>query len=125
MPQAVLAEAGTGVGKTLGYIAPARPVGRANQGAVWISTFTRNLQSQISGELDRLYPDPVAKRPPRRGAQGAREFPLPVELRGFGGARRPRVARSLWPPLALIARWIGATAAGDLVAGDFRAGSAS
>src|SRR5207253_2914441 len=61
-PHAVLAEAGTGVGKTLGYIAPASLWAEKNQGAVWISTFTRNLQSQISGELDRLYPEPVQKR---------------------------------------------------------------
>src|SRR5690348_18457859 len=38
---------------TLGYIAPASLWAERNQGAVWISTFTRNLQSQISGELDR------------------------------------------------------------------------
>src|SRR5437879_244550 len=61
-PRAVLAEAGTGVGKTLGYIAPASLWAERNQGAVWISTFTRNLQSQIAGELDRLYPEPVQKR---------------------------------------------------------------
>src|SRR6185312_13450298 len=50
-PQMVLAEAGTGVGKTLGYIAPASLWAEKNQGAVWISTFTRNLQHQITGEL--------------------------------------------------------------------------
>src|SRR5437667_39936 len=61
-PQAVLAEAGTGVGKTLGYIAPASLWAERNDGAVWISTYTRNLQSQIAGELDRLYPDPAQKR---------------------------------------------------------------
>ena len=61
-PHAVLAEAGTGVGKTLGYIAPASLWAEKNGGAVWISTFTRNLQTQISGELDRLYPDPAVKR---------------------------------------------------------------
>src|SRR5580700_253815 len=42
-PRAVLAEAGTGVGKTLGYIAPASLWAEKNQGSVWISTFTRNL----------------------------------------------------------------------------------
>ena len=61
-PQAVLAEAGTGVGKTLGYIAPASLWAEKNQGAVWISTYTRNLQAQIASELDRLYPEPVQKR---------------------------------------------------------------
>ncbi len=61
-PHAVLAEAGTGVGKTLGYIAPASLWAEKNHGSVWISTFTRNLQTQISGELDRLYPDRAVKR---------------------------------------------------------------
>ena len=60
-PQAVLAEAGTGVGKTLGYIAPASLWAEKNRGSVWISTYTRNLQTQIAGELDRLYPDPECK----------------------------------------------------------------
>src|SRR6266852_5248977 len=56
-PNAVLAEAGTGVGKTLGYIAPASLWAEKNEGVVWVSTYTRNLQHQIAGELDRLYPD--------------------------------------------------------------------
>src|SRR5262249_15063802 len=62
MPHAVLAEAGTGVGKTLGYIAPASLWAEKNQGSVWISTYPRNLQPQIATELDRLYPDPGLKR---------------------------------------------------------------
>jgi ATP-dependent DNA helicase DinG len=61
-PRAVLAEAGTGVGKTLGYIAPASLWADKNRGSVWISTYTRNLQTQIAGELDRLYPDPEVKQ---------------------------------------------------------------
>ncbi len=61
-PQAVLAEAGTGVGKTLGYIAPASLWAEKNHGSVWISTYTRNLQTQIADELDRLYPDPEVKQ---------------------------------------------------------------
>ena len=49
MPRLVLAEAGTGVGKTLGYIAPASLWARKNGGTVWLSTYTRNLQRQIDG----------------------------------------------------------------------------
>ena len=60
-PNFVLAEAGTGVGKTLGYIAPASLWAEKNGGPVWLSTYTRNLQHQIDGELDRLYPDPARK----------------------------------------------------------------
>ncbi|MQA67447.1 MAG: hypothetical protein GEU76_16350, partial [Alphaproteobacteria bacterium] len=40
MPEMVLAEAETGTGKTLGYIAPASVWAEKNKGAVWISTFT-------------------------------------------------------------------------------------
>ncbi len=43
-PTAVLAEAGTGVGKTLGYLAPASVWAEKNKGSVWVSTFTKNLQ---------------------------------------------------------------------------------
>ncbi len=51
-----LAEAGTGTGKTLGYLAPASLWAEKNEAAVWISTYTKNLQRQIEGELRRLYP---------------------------------------------------------------------
>ena len=61
-PVVVLAEAGTGTGKTLGYIAPASLWAERNKGAVWVSTFTRHLQRQIDAELARLYPDPVERR---------------------------------------------------------------
>jgi len=117
-PQAVLAEAGTGVGKTLGYIAPASLWAERNQGSVWISTYTRNLQSQIAGELDRLYPDPVQKRRRVVIRKGRENFLCLLNyeeaVRAALGRASPGAAQ-----LALIARWIGATAAGDLVAGDF------
>ena len=58
-PHLVLAEAGTGTGKTLGYLAPASLWAEKNHGGVWISTFTRHLQRQIDGELARLFPDPA------------------------------------------------------------------
>ena len=39
-PHVLLAEAGTGVGKTLGYLAPASLWAEANGPAVWVSTFS-------------------------------------------------------------------------------------
>src|SRR5262249_4900008 len=60
-PNLVLAEAGTGIGKTLGYIAPASLWAERNEASVWVSTFTKNLQRQIDQELDRLYADPAEK----------------------------------------------------------------
>jgi ATP-dependent DNA helicase DinG len=118
MPQTVLAEAGTGVGKTLGYIAPASLWAEQNQGAVWISTYTRNLQSQIAVELDRLYPDPVQKRRRVVVRKGRENFLCLLNYEDAVRAATARAAPSV-APLALIARWIGATASGDLVGGDF------
>src|SRR5208283_5485185 len=61
-PHLVLAEAGTGTGTTLGYLAPASVWAEKNKGPVWISTFTRHLQRQIDTELERLIPDPTERR---------------------------------------------------------------
>src|SRR5262249_35610185 len=117
-PRAVLAEAGTGVGKTLGYIAAASLWAEKNSGAVWISTFTRNLQAQIAGELDRLYPDPAVKR--RRVAirKGRENFLCLLNYEDAVAAAMGRPGRAAGN-LGLIARWIVASEAGDLVAGDF------
>jgi ATP-dependent DNA helicase DinG len=61
-PRVVLLEAGTGVGKTLGYVAPASLWAEKNGAPVWIATYTRNLQRQIDSELDRLHRDSAEKR---------------------------------------------------------------
>ena len=89
-PNVVLAEAGTGVGKTLGYVAPASLWAEKNGAPVWIATYTRNLQRQIDGELDRLHRDSAEKRRQRGDPQGPRELSLPAELPGGGAAHRPR-----------------------------------
>ena len=116
-PRAVLAEAGTGVGKTLGYIASASLWAEKNGGSVWISTFTRNLQSQISGELDRLYPEAVQKRRRVVVRKGRENFLCLLNYEDAVRAATARAAPTV-APLALIARWVGATESGDLVGGD-------
>jgi ATP-dependent DNA helicase DinG len=117
-PHAVLAEAGTGVGKTLGYLATASLWAEKNRGSVWISTFTRNLQTQIAGELDRLYPDPEHKRQHVVVRKGRENFLclLNYEEATIGAMTRPGRSAA---QLGLIARWIAASEAGDLIAGDF------
>ncbi|HEV8013973.1 MAG TPA: ATP-dependent DNA helicase [Stellaceae bacterium] len=115
-PQLVLAEAGTGVGKTLGYVAPASVWAEKNEGAVWVSTFTRNLQHQIAGELARLYPDP-AERNRRVVVRKGRENYLCLLNYEESVAQLPmRVYDAV--ALGLMARWIGATRDGDMVGGD-------
>jgi ATP-dependent DNA helicase DinG len=118
MPRAVLAEAGTGVGKTLGYIAPASLWAEKNQGAVWLSTYTRNLQSQIDGELDRLYPEPARKRRRVVIRKGRENFLCLLNYEDATRAASVRPGQSA-AALALVARWTAATGSGDLAAGDF------
>ncbi|MCG8692055.1 MAG: ATP-dependent DNA helicase [Minwuiales bacterium] len=116
-PQVVLAEAGTGVGKTLGYIAPASVWAEKNGGAVWLSTFTKNLQRQIDQELDRLYPDPAAKAEKVVVRKGRENYLclLNVEEATQGGAAR----QSDQVALGLMARWAEASRDGDMGGGDF------
>jgi ATP-dependent DNA helicase DinG len=45
-PHMILAEAGTGTGKTLGYIAPSSLWAERNGAPVWISTYTRNCSAR-------------------------------------------------------------------------------
>lgn len=117
-PRAVLAEAGTGVGKTLGYIAAASLWAEKNRGSVWISTYTRNLQAQIAAELNRLYPDPDVKRRRVVIRKGRENFLCLLNYEEAVGAPIGRPGRTPGH-LGLIARWVAATEIGDLVAGDF------
>ncbi len=113
----VVAEAGTGVGKTLGYIAPASLWAERNEEPVWISTFTRNLQRQIDGELDRLYPDHGVKSRRVVIRKGRDNY---LCLLNFEEALARRSADSEIA-LGLVARWIAATRDGDMAGGDFPA----
>ena len=116
-PVSVLAEAGTGVGKTLGYLSAASLWAERNGGPVWISTYTRNLQTQVETELDRLYPDPSVKAE-RVVLRKGRENYLCLlnyeeSVRGITTRQADAVT------LGLMARWAGATRDGALVGGDF------
>ncbi len=116
-PHMVLAEAGTGVGKTLGYIAPASLWAEKNGGAVWVSTFTRNLQQQIDRELDRLYPSRSVKALRVVVRKGRENY---LCLLNYEEAVRELIGRhDAAVPLGLIARWIAASRDGDMVGGDF------
>ena len=116
-PLAVLAEAGTGVGKTLGYIAPASLWAEKNGGTVWLSTFTRNLQHQIDDEVSRLYPEPATKARRVVIRKGRENYIclLNLEESVTGLAGRPHDAVAA----GLMARWALRTRDGDMVGGDF------
>ena len=118
-PNVVVAEAGTGVGKTLGYIAPASLWAEKNDGPVWISTYTRNLQRQIDGELDRLHPDPVVKARRVVIRKGRENYLCLLNLEEAAGRLDARTDDAVG--LGLLARWSAATRDGDMVGGDFPA----
>jgi len=115
-PHVVLAEAGTGVGKTLGYIAPSGLWAEKNKGPVWISTFTRHLQHQIDGELDRLYANPVLKAEKVVIRKGRENYLCLLNLAELAGelGQRPLDAVAF----GLMARWAMATRDGDMAGGD-------
>jgi len=116
-PNMVIAEAGTGVGKTLGYIAPASLWAERNGGAVWISTYTRNLQRQIDAELDRLYPDRAAKARHVVLRKGRENYLCLLNMEEAVGTLPARPAGAV--ALGLVARWARRTRAGDIAGGDF------
>ncbi len=115
-PALVLAEAGTGTGKTLGYVAPASLWAERNGAPVWISTYTRNLQRQIDQETARLFPDPEERRRRVVLRKGRENYLCLLNLDDMtSGVPAPRLAVAL----GLVARWALATRDGDLLGGDF------
>jgi len=123
-PNMQLLEAGTGTGKTLGYIAPASLWAEKNAGPVWLSTFTKNLQRQLDQELSKLYPDPKikAKRAVvRKGRENyacllnIEETLRAVMVRGDAaeGMDRDKIL------IGLVVRWARYSRDGDMIGGDF------
>jgi ATP-dependent DNA helicase DinG len=114
----LLAEAGTGLGKTLGYLAPSWLWARKNNAPVWISTYTKNLQRQLDQETSRLVADPEERRMRiviRKGRENYLCLLNMQETLGRVGNSNPRGALLA----ALIARWARFTRDGDMVGGDF------
>ena len=118
-PKVVLVEAGTGVGKTLGYVAPASLWAEKNGAPVWISTYTRNLQRQIDNELDRLHRDSAEKRRRVVIRKGRENY---LCLLNFQEAvMRTGLVPENAVGLGLLARWALASRDGDMIGGDLPA----
>lgn len=116
LPHIALAQAGTGIGKTLGYLAPASLWAEQSGGTVWVSTFTKNLQRQLRSESRRAWP---VKRPdgtpPVVVRKGRENYLCLLNLEdalqgGFAG--RPAILAQL------VARWAAFTRDGDMIGGD-------
>ncbi|UMM64675.1 ATP-dependent DNA helicase [Aristophania vespae] len=119
-PNIVLAEAGTGTGKTLGYIAPASIWSETNSGTVWISTYTRHLQRQIEQEITKLYPDPTIRRKKVVIRKGRENYLCLLNLEDItvSTLNRPTQNNPQLIALSLLVRWAEVTADGDLQGGD-------
>lgn len=115
----VLADAGTGTGKTLGYLAPASVWAEKNQGSVWVSTFTKNLQRQIDQELDRIYPSPTLKETRTAIRKGRENYLCLLNLEELAAgselAKHPINAIAA----GIMTRWAAVTKDGDLSGADF------
>ena len=114
-PNMLLAEAGTGIGKTLGYLAPASLWSAKAGGAVWISTFTKALQRQLDRETRRIYPEEKIFREKVVVRKGRENYLCLLNLEdalqgGFTG-RAAILAH-------LVARWAAYSKDGDMVGGD-------
>ena len=114
-PNMLLAEAGTGIGKTLAYLAPASLWAESSGGTVWVSTFTKALQRQLDAEGPRLIADP-AERARRIVIRKGREnylclLNLEDALQGGFAGRAAILAQ-------LVGRWAAYSRDGDMVGGD-------
>ncbi|MFN3818874.1 ATP-dependent DNA helicase [Blastomonas sp.] len=114
-PHMLLAEAGTGIGKTLGYLAPASLWSQATGGTVWISTYTKALQRQLSRETERIYGNEASFRKSVVIRKGRENYLCLLNLEdalqgGFQG-RAAVLAQ-------LVARWAAYSRDGDMIGGD-------
>ncbi len=118
-PHVILAEAGTGTGKTLGYLAPASVWSEKNTGTVWISTYTKNLQRQIDQELSRLYPEDAIKEAYIAIRKGRENYLCLLNLENTAAAAGTARNFSQVVSAGIMARWAAATKDGDLSGADF------
>ena len=116
-PRMLLAEAGTGTGKTLGYLAPASLWAERNQGAAWISTYTRALQRQIDRESHALWPDPEERKKKAVIRKGRENYLCVLNLQDM--VQAAQLGNGDLVGLALAGRWAVHTRDGDMTGGDF------
>ncbi|MGQ2990556.1 MAG: ATP-dependent DNA helicase [Brevundimonas sp.] len=116
-PRVLLAEAGTGTGKTLGYLAPASVWAERNAGAAWISTYTRALQRQIDREAHALWPDPAERKRKAVVRKGRENYLCLLNLQEM--VQAAQLGNGDLIGLALASRWALHSRDGDMTGGDW------
>ncbi|MFT6072998.1 MAG: ATP-dependent DNA helicase DinG [Dasania sp.] len=113
IPQkAILCEAGTGTGKTLGYLAPAIAWATKNQRPAIISTYSKALQNQVASELTKFFPNPQDYDNAIVMRKGRENY---ICLKQYQAALlEPYLKRPTILYLTFIASWIESTQNGDL-----------
>ena len=116
-PRVLLAEAGTGTGKTLGYLAPASLWAERNHGAAWDSTYTRALQRQIDRESGAVWPDAAERRKKAVIRKGRENYLCVLNLQDM--VQAAQLGNGDLIGLALAGRWALHSRDGDMTGGDF------
>jgi len=116
-PRVLLAEAGTGTGKTLGYLAPASLWAERNQGAAWVSTYTRALQRQIDRESAALWPDPTERKRKAVVRKGRENYLCLLNLQEM--VQAAQLGNGDLIGMALVSRWALHSRDGDMTGGDY------
>jgi len=118
-PNVILAEAGTGVGKTIGYLSPSTLWAEKNEGSVWISTYTRNLQKQIDNELTNFYKNNDEKKAHVVTRKGRENYLCLLNLEDITLADSINNNVKNATALGLMLRWTAITEDGDFAGKDF------
>ncbi|MCP4354693.1 MAG: ATP-dependent DNA helicase [Proteobacteria bacterium] len=99
-------QAPTGVGKTIGYLAPSLVCSRQNKMPIWISTFTKNLQQQVQESLTEFKDIKIALR------KGRKNYTCLLKTQGI-------FERNKHYFNGFVTLWLKETKDGDIISGDF------
>jgi ATP-dependent DNA helicase DinG len=118
-PNVLVAEAGTGIGKTLGYLAPSTLWAERNGGSVWVSTYTKNLQKQLDQELKKLPLNDADRDRYAVTRKGRENYLCLLNFADFAGGAAFRPTVQAVVAAGLLARWISVTRDGDFTGVDY------
>jgi ATP-dependent DNA helicase DinG len=118
-PHLLIAQAGTGIGKTYGYLTPAQLWTEKNEGQIVVSTYTKNLQRQIGQDFDIFYPDKKERERKVVTQKGRENYLCLLNLEDLIAAAQNAQNVKTRIAAGIMARWAEATNDGDLTGNSF------